>query len=580
MTPAARVAEAAAALARGRLLDEWRGTAAYAALLARPAAAGFAAHPRDARPPPQGAPGEAPDATPWGALLAGRFRLAGAVLDVGPNGDPWTRASPSRRFAVELHRFAWLPALENGGLDGALEALRLVRAWNDAFPRPAPFAWGAEVLERRTYNLACAARWLSAAASEAETAGLADLLARSARHLLRVDGGSARRAERLAAAALAGAALAGPAGEALSRAALGRLGPALDEAVLADGGLRTRAPEQALNLRLDLATLDDALLQRGRAAPEALPRAADRLAGAVRTTALGDGRPAAFNGGGRSTPARAEAARALDGSDGSAFAHQPHSGYQRLAGRRLRVLVDAGPPPEGGWSVAACAQPLALEASCGRERLIVNGGWTPDAAAPAALRLTAAGSTLTLEEGSCGRPLTGRLARALGARLVDGARRVEARRSEADGGVWLDLAHDGWVARDGLLHQRRLFLDPQTDELRGEDVLTPALDVRAPEGLRGWAVRFHLAPEVEAQAARDGRSLVFRTRTDGTWRLRHDAAEAALEPSAVVEGGLARRTLQAVLRGRTDRAGRARVRWKLAPVEPPRPADPPEPPAP
>ena len=172
-----------------------------------------------------------------------------------------------------------------------------------------------------------------------------------------------------------------------------------------------------------------------------------------------------------------------------------------------------------------------------------------------------------LDGGSVGKPLTGAAARALGARLVEGPLRVEARRQEADGGVWLDMAHDGWVARSGLLHQRRLFLDPVTDELRGEDRLTPAADVKAPRGVRPYAVVFHIAAGVDASVARDGRSLLLRTPREGGWRLRNDAAEAALEPSLVVQDGVARRGVQIVLRAATSETGEGRVRWKLSPVD-------------
>lgn len=555
---------AAASLA-ARMRGELRALAPSAIALDRPRAAGLGpATVRDFRPP---------DPEIGRAVLDGRFPFLGAVLEAGIGGDPWDQPSPSRRAAVELHRFSWLPALLSLGESGAREALRLHLGWEAQFGRrPAPFAWGPEVLERRVFNLACAARALAAVASDAEAAALACSLSRQARHLLSLDPGPARRGERLAVAAAAGAALAGKAGADLQTRALARLGPALAEAVCADGVLRTRCPEQGLELLFDLATLDDALAQRGTPAPDDLPRAMDRLGGAVAFFRLGDGGLAALNGGGPGGPGRIESATALaDSAGGRAYARTPQGGYQRLEGTRLKLVVDAGPPPPDGWSVAACAQPLGFDLSAGRDRLMGAAGWTPDAAAPAGLRLTPAGATLALDGGSAGRPLTGAPARVLGPRLVEGPLRVEARRNEADGGVWLDLAHDGWVARCGLLHQRRLFLDPATDELRGEDRLTPAADVRAPQGVRAFTVVFHLAAGVDASVARDGRSLLLRAPHEGGWRLRNDAAEAALEPSLVVRDGVARRGVQVVLRAATTMAGEGRVRWKLSPVDRPAP---------
>ncbi len=551
----------AAAAVRRRVADEWRTTPVHEALISRPRASGLAARPRDLRParPEVGR-----------AVLDGRFPLAGQMLEAGVGGDPWAASAPGRRFAVALHRFEWLPALTAEGDAGAREGLRLALGWRRLFDRPSAFSWSAEVIERRVFNLACALGPLAAEASEREAAALAQSLARQARHLLGVSGRPSRRAERLAAAAVAGAALAGEAGARLLAQASRRLGRALDEAVLADGGLRTRSPEQAMELLFDLMTFDDALVQRGRAAPDGVARALDRLGGAVRVFALPDGRLATLQGGGGSDPARVAAALAYDETAGRPYDYAPHSGYHRLQAPGLTVMVDAAPPAPPGWDDAACAQPLAVEVVAGRERLITGGGWSPDASAPEALRLSPAASTATAAETSPGRPRTGAAARWLGPGLVGGAQEVEGAREAEGGGVWLELAHDGWARSLGLIHGRRLFLDAATPELRGEDLFTEAPGMRA-RAATPFAVRFHLPPGVRAALARDGRSLLLRTAGGQAWWLRNDAEEAAVEDSVVVVEGLPRRASQVVLRGVVGvRDGRpdGRVRWKLAPVQP------------
>ena len=89
-----------------------------------------------------------------------------------------------------------------------------------------------------------------------------------------------------------------------------------------------------------------------------------------------------------------------------------------------------------------------------------------------------AASTVSVGEGSAGRPLSGFRAAALGPWLVDGATSVESRRHDGEQGVWLDIVHDGW-RRLGLKHARRLFLDLAADELRGEDSLIPMAEAKA-----------------------------------------------------------------------------------------------------
>jgi uncharacterized heparinase superfamily protein len=321
---------------------------------------------------------------------------------------------------------------------------------------------------------------------------------------------------------------------------------------------------------LDLLTLDDALLQRGLDAPESVARAIDRLTGAMRFFTLGDGRLAAFQGGEGGEVLTIQAARAHEEAESKPYGFAPHSGYHRLSGGALQVMVDAAPPAEGAFSLEACAQPLAIEVTAGRDRLIANPGWSPDASAPAALRLSEGASTATLERGSTGRLLVGFLGKALGPRLVDGPQRVEARRNESETGVWLETAHDGWVASTGLLHERRLFLDARTEELRGEDRFAPAAEPVAGQAARAlipFAVRFHLHPEIKASLSQDRRSVLLRGPSNRGWRLRHDASEVALEASVHFDKGRPRRTSQLVLRGQLHAGQGGGVRWKLAPAE-------------
>ncbi len=558
-TLAQNTAAAFSRLVIRRIGAEWRATPIYSSGLNRPRPSGLAASPKDFRP----ADGEIGRQT-----LLGRMTLAGVTMEIGVGGDPWDAPSPSRGFAVELHRFAWMPSLLAQGEAGADEALRLALDWERMFARVSPFVWGAEIVERRVFNLACSIKRLSERASEVEAAKLTVALTRQARHLLKLDGGPLRRAERAAVVAIVGAALSGKAGAALTAKATPKLTDALAIAVLPDGGLKSRSPEQGLELLFDLLTLDDALLQRGHEAPQAVARAIDRLTGAVRFFTLGDGRLAAFQGGAATGSHCIAAALAHDDGEGRAATYLPHSGYHRLAGRNLLLMADAAVPAEGPWSLDACAQPLAIEITCGGDRLVANSGWSADAQGMGGLRLTDGGSTATVGDGSAGHPLGGLTTRALGPRLVGGARHVEAKRHESEAGLWLELSHDGWAERFGVIHERRLFLDPRHDELRGEDRFEPVREASPPaRRAPSFAVRFHLPPEVQVSLARDKRSVLLRGPSNRGWWFRNDAPDVLLETSTSFEDCLPRRGAQIVLKGPISPTG-ARVRWKLAPVDP------------
>lgn len=537
---------------------EWSATPMGRATLGRPKASGFRAAPRDPRPldPARGR-----------ALSEGVFTLGGESLAVGPDGDPWNRPSPSQAFAARLHGFDWLGDLVAVGEPGARQGLKLVFDWKRVFGAWNGFSWGPDILERRVFNLACLGQTLSAAASEWEQGQLADSLARQARHLIQIGDEPPRAAERLAACALAGLALDGAAGDRLVARALPRLDAALAEAVLPDGGHASRSPQAGLDLLLDLLALDEALTQSGRAPLERLSRSIDRLTAGVRFFTQPDGRLSAFQGGepGEARTVAAALAHDANGGRASPLADAPFSGYQRLGGAGLTVMVDAGPPAAGAWSVAACGQPGAIEVLCGRDRLIANCGWSPRAQGPDWLRLTMGGSTVSLDQGMVGAPLTGYLARALGPRLDGAPAEVKSQRRENESGVWLEVSHEGWLATTGLIHERRLFLDKARGELRGEDRFVPG--PAAPARPVVVAVRFHLPPEVHALVSRDQRSVLLRGRSNVGWWLRSDASETVIDPSVSFHDGVAQGANQIVLRGRlrADRGGR--VRWKLALAE-------------
>src|SRR3546814_2687549 len=106
-----------------------------------------------------------------------------------------------------------------------------------------------------------------------------------------------------------------------------------------------------------------------------------------------------------------------------------------------------------------------------------------------------------------------------------GARRaaVACRRDEADGSIWLETSHDGYLPVFGLTHHRRLFLSASGDDLRGEDRFTAETSGAARPC--DVALRFHLHPEVQAMAAQDGRSVVLRLPKGSGWRSEEHTSE-------------------------------------------------------
>ncbi len=546
----------ALAVAPGRRMAvEWSATPFHALALGAGRARGLAARIRDFRPAV---------AARGARLLAGEWRFAGETQSLGAGSDPWNRPSPSRAFAAHLHGFAWIGDLLAAGPGGATEALRLTLGWRRLFARWNAFAWSGEVLRRRVISLAAAAPALVAVASDAEGAAILSDLSRQARQLVALTADPAHAAERAAAAAVAACALAGPGPGKLREQALRRLERLLPAVVLADGGHASRSPQAALDLLFDLLALDEALTQLGRPPPAELSRAIDRLTGAVRFFTLADGRLASAQGGAEIDHAVILAALAHDADDRTVPSLLRESGYQRLEGGALQVLADAGEPPRGAWSVAACAHPGGIEILAGGKRLITGAAWSPDFGEDAALRGSEAAAAVTLDDASPGAVLTGLSAWSLGARLADADWRVTPRRSEGDGVVLLEISHDAWLARLGIRAERRLYVDAAAEELRGEDRFMPTKTLKGDRRrFVPYAIRFPLHPDARASIAMDGKAVLIRHGHDPCWWLRTDAAEIALVPATRWTDAEPRATEQIVLSGLFRLEAGGRVRWKL-----------------
>lgn len=519
---------------------------------------GVACAPRDYKPP---------NLQQGQAILAGEFAFMGGKISIGPEGNPWAMASPNRQFAAELHGFGWLSGLIAQGPEGCERALRLVLKWHREFGHWNPFSWDRAILERRVHAQACHLRALSQVASDRENAILTSVLLRQGRFLL--PGSGHRRTEQAVIAAIAGCVLNGPSARRLQSMALERLITLLHKTVLADGGHVSRSPEAALFLLLDLLSLDDGLSQKGQASPPAIAQAINRLTLGLRFFTLPDGGLAGFQGGEAVHSDAIASARAHDDQnlDPSVAQQARQSGYQRLQTGSVAVIIDVGLPASGAFAQTACAQPLALEIVCGRDRLVTNGGWSPRLSQAQAYRLTSAGSTACLGQSSAGQILEGGLAKALGPRLVGAASAVQFQRHEVEQGLFLDASHNGWLAEFGLMHERRLFLQHSTDELRGEDRFVASREKRSSTTI-GRAIRldvfFHLHPLVRPSLAHDRRSVLLITPTAGGWRLRTDAAVVSVEQGLCFVDGLPRRTQKIVLRDSLARTGGNKIRWKLA----------------
>lgn len=449
-----------------------------------------------------------------------------------------------------LHGFRWLrdlAALEKAQAAKVAEAG--VRHWLDKFASFHPLAWRADVLGERFIFWASHAPLILSSNDLIYRSKVLNSMARQARHLAR----SAPKAEdglpRIwAATGLIYSGLVLPGGQARRSKGEGLLTRELGHFITSDGGVATRSPADALDilqLMINLRTLYRDLQVE---APGGVQLAIDRLTPALKALTMGDGCLAAFHGAGPSHKEGLALAISLSECDAQPMVNGAISGYQRMVGAKSLVVVDAGPPPAVSYSLCGHASPLAFEFSHDGQRILVNCGagerdkplkpelarMTRTTAAHNALVLANTNAAQIRRDGYIGR----------------GPEEVRYSRREGAEGVWLDLDHDGYLRRYGVLHKRRLFLAANGLDLRGEDSLLMAEGRLKSNGVAGRDVdiRFHLHPDVEATPTQDGEAAILRLPDKHGWMFRARGAKLTIDDSLFIDGnGAMRRTKQLVL---------------------------------
>jgi uncharacterized heparinase superfamily protein len=497
------------------------------------------------------------------AILAGNFAWRGEVQPC--DGIDFGNSAFLPGFVQYLHRFEWLRDLAAAGTraEAAPRAEALTRAWLAAHaekvsePAWRPDLWGWRIL----YWAAHAPLILSSTDLVYRSAVL-NALARGARHLDRTADRAPAGLPQIAAwtgVVAAGLLIAGG----NPRRSFGEAGlfKALNNGIGADGGLICRTPQGQLDVVTLLSMLVSVYEARKMDCPTPLLDALEAAVPPLLSLTIGDGGFSSWQGCLPLPAALIESVIAASGIRTRPLRHAREWGYQRAAAGQTVLVADAAPPPLGRVSGGGCASTLAFELSDGPHRLVVNcgGGNASSSYVPAnladGLRTTAAHSTLIVAD-SNSTAIHG------DGTIGKGVTEVELERTESEGGSRIEASHDGYVRRFGLIHRRTFLLAADGREVRGEDVLLPAKAKQKPV-TTAFALRFHLAPGIEATQTADGQGALLRIAGGPLWQFRCRGASLAIDESLWVDGeGKPRGAVQLVALGESPPGG-ANVSWSF-----------------
>ncbi len=500
--------------------------------------------------PPDPWPG---DSERGAAILRGEFTFGGRRFRNASGAWPLAGvAAIDDEAAARLHSFDWLRDLHAVGNDVARKRARaLVDDWMERCGSWSALAWRPDVTGLRLANWLAQHDFFCASAPDDFRRRFFHSISRQTRHLTRVLPRGAEGSQLIA--ALKGLIYV-EACLPLDTPRLDRvrrlLTDALEGQVFPDGGHVERSPSQHLNVLRHLIDMRATLVAARETVPEELQSAIDRMSPMLRFYCHGDGGLALFN------DSVEEAAWIIDlvlqraEARGKPFASAPHTGFQRLAFNRTRVLADTGAPPPAGADHYAHAGTLSFEFSVGRERIVVNCGAGPRTPGwRQAARRTAAHSTLSVCDADSSDILpTGAFSRR--------SRITHLTRNDSEDGAWLEAQQDGFRRNFDLMHTRRLWLDATGWDFRGEDRL------EGPDGAP-FVVRFHLHPRVRVSLSEGGHVVLLRPPSGGGWRFRAKGADIRIEESVYLgQADRQQRAEQIVLAG-TTRPGGAVIKWAL-----------------
>jgi uncharacterized heparinase superfamily protein len=510
-----------------------------------------------------------PDAWPGSAdrgasIVSGEFSFFGETVRGGLRA--WKPGGMSEAWLAELHGFDWLRDLRALGGDGARrQARELVGDWLIRQSNWHEVAWRPDVLGSRLFAWLGQHDFFCAPADDTYRRDYLASLVRQAKHLSRVlPRGADGAGLILAAKGLVAAGLSLPGHNAWTAQGLRLLERACAQQILADGGHISRNPAVQTQVLRHLVDPRSALLAAQTAVPAFLMAAIDRAAPFLRMLRHNDGGLALFNGSNEGQGWLIDMLLAQADSRGRPLTSAPHSGFERVVANRTIVLMDTAAPAAGGAEADPFAGTLAIEVSVGRERIIVNCGARPGAREPWAQvqRSTAAHSTMIVDDTNSSDV---RSAGRSGRRPSN----ITVERNDENGNVWLAASHDGYGPLFGITHQRRLYIDASGEDIRGEDSMLQERDAKKPP--RGFALRFHLNPSVQASLVQNGSAVLLRPPSGAGWRLKAEGGTVSLAESVYLGGNdEIRRSEQVVVSGAFDPADAdgtiARVKWALKKV--------------
>jgi len=322
-----------------------------------------------------------------------------------------------------------------------------------------------------------------------------------------------------------------------------RLQKLLKQQILADGCHFQRNPTRHMEVLKSLIIMRHLCSHNHYEIPDYVQHNIDRLAPMLATWRMGDGTLAQFNGG---FSGDAEQIRLLLNLARQSFVKPltsaPHSGFARLASKKLCLVMDVGQNQKQQTSSHFGFS--SFEFSSAKQRIIVNCGQSHDSQGhwAKALTATAAHSTLTINNIN-----SGRQAKWWHFPFIQNPASTSFYTNQSDGHQLIECQHNGYQNDFDIIHKRSLFMHANGQELRGEDLIE--LSNPNSQGMHNFCIRFHLFYNVRASLIETSNTVLLKPGKSEGWYFTSSGGDLSLEESVHFDNGVKRHSQQIVISG-------------------------------
>ena len=173
------------------------------------------------------------------------------------------------------------------------------------------------------------------------------------------------------------------------------------------------------------------------------------------------------------------------------------------------IYLDVGSPPSKKFSKNYQSGPLSFEYFIDGEKIITNCGFGNKISSKAELisRLTASQSTLTINDTSITKFERNKLINGVFGNSIKNTFKTKDLLTQNNKNfIGCSVSHNGYEKNFGCIHKREIYLDHETNKLRGTDHI-----LKKSDGIPiRYVFRFHLNPKLTAVKTMSGSSALIQ----------------------------------------------------------------------